>query len=228
MLRKRRIGRRLSQSRINGLNFLLAITALLLSLPSVANQLIQFERERRAFEDTVVLYYSPPTSSYIDTNWVIKEAMGEGRCQNSNISGRTDAYRCFANNAVLDPCFYTYDISHIKGPMFYCPKHFLQSTEDKLVFTPKEDIELHKMSEESSSNEKMPPWLITLDDGVECWLTSGAVGIAYGDKGNVYFCSGERYHSVTDGDIDDNKYFFECRLKNETVFKKCYAKQVVF
>lgn len=84
--------KKLTQKKINIINLLIAIIALILSLPSAINQIQQFKDQFRV-KKTKIIYYSPPDIS-------IKNAK-KGFCNDSLVSNRMDAAGCILENVIL-------------------------------------------------------------------------------------------------------------------------------
>lgn len=218
MIKKR--PRFLNQHRINVFNFLIALVALLVGIPAALNQLVQFEQNRSNSIKTVVSYYSPP-----DIN-TASATPGE-RCISSAVSQRQDAYRCFSRHLVLDPCFFVDKYQGMVNEYLYCSASWYPTSKDVALVVPETGMTFNWVTQNKIKQDgNNDAWLIVLEDGTECRLISGAVGIAYGDKGNIYACVGKKYSSVTTGKMQGAKYFYDCKLSSDTFFKSCFAKQI--
>jgi hypothetical protein len=210
------------QAWINLGNFLVALIALVLSFPTAVNQYQQFQRERAELPITRVVNYSP---SHTDP----EKAQSGDSCWGSIVSDRVDAYRCTTKNVLLDPCFIVEYLPFQPGTYFYCPDKLDISSKDKILSVSELNIERrHIESAEVDKEAKELPWLIVFHDGVSCRLASGAVGTAYGSKGNIYLCEDQKYMSVTEGYIKDERYYFDCKFKGKNIYENCVAKLVVY
>lgn len=220
-----KIKRFLSQHNVNVLNFLIALIALLLSLPSFINQIHDLVKDREDSITTTVMNYAPPS---VD----VSNATKASSCIGSAVSVRGDAYRCFEKNGVFDPCFWEDKYIGQAKDFFYCPTDWTVTKGDRLISVDSSSVERRyfdtKSVESRANDANKLPWLIYLETGQRCRLVSGALGIAYGDKGNLYTCEGNEYSSVTDGTTKGDKYYFQCKKSRDTVFKDCLAATVVF
>jgi hypothetical protein len=207
------------------LNFFIAIIALIFSLPSFINQINELVKEREDRITTTVMNYAPPS---VD----VSHATSATNCLGSIVSARGDAYRCFAGNGVFDPCFWEDKYINQAKDYFYCPADWTITKADKLISVSSSSVERRYFDAESvksrADDTNKLPWLIYLETGQRCRLASGALGIAYGDKGNLYTCEGDEYSSVTDGSVKGDKYYFQCKKSKNTVFKDCLAVTVIF
>jgi hypothetical protein len=215
----------LSQHSVNIVNLLIAIVALVIGGLGGFFQLNSYLNNKHDRDNTQVVYYSPPQLKTVN-------AKGGSSCIGALTSIRGDAYRCFAGQNVLDPCFW--EDLYIGGDKsyFYCPANWQRNSRDTFLAINNSNVERRyfdvnseKMRSDSRNNF---PWLVELSGGVSCRLISGAVGIAYGDKGNIYTCSGHTYDSVTTGQVIGSKYYFECKDHSDTIFHQCFADRVVF
>lgn len=211
----------LTQNRFNYLNLSIAVVALLISIPSVVNQIRQYFYDNERNSKTMVVYYSTPRQS----TSVYSKA---DKCWGSLLSVRFDSYRCISSNSILDPCFWVEEYGASEKSYFSCPKSEMMSGDNSYIYVDESQVERSHIQDSRTINLSSDlPWLIYIDD-TRCWLSSGAVGIAYGDKGNIYSCESDKYLSVTTGEVKENKHYFECRYRNENVFKECFAKKVVY
>ena len=108
------------------------------------------------------VYFFRPTLK-IDNN----DVLDGSSCQDSLSSNRADAYRCFVDNAIFDPCFLQDGIDYLD-----CPRAPTQH----LILTTKTTLS-------KTDNEKaMPdeyPWYIILKNGIECnFFTGASFGLA--------------------------------------------------
>lgn len=215
------MNKKFSQKSFNYLNLSVAVLALLISLPATVNQIRQFFDEAERNAKTTVVYYSASTSDRI------LYPKGD-RCWGSLLSIRFDAYRCTIGNSLLDPCFWVEEYNDPDKAFFSCPDSDSKSDNDLILFVNEEQMDRRYLQDSRTIDlSKDLPWLIYIGN-TTCRLSSGAVGTAYGDKGNIYSCKSDEYTSVTSGEVKNEKHYFECKLKGTHVFKKCLAKQVVY
>ena len=212
----------LSQHNINLLNFFVALFALLLALPSAINQVNELVKNSHQLASTESVHYSPTPLYFGD----FKDA---SNCVSSLVSQRSDAVRCFVGKDVLDPCFAIPDSAEDLKKYnlvsdFSCPKSLTSTSTNISLVIANDAIDRSK----STATVPNKPWLITLGDSTECRLVSGAVGLAYGTEGNYYQCNGKTYDAVTGGKFSGEKYFAECKLQYQPVFKPCYVRQIVY
>lgn len=211
-----------TQHKINFLNFIIAILALLISIPAAINQINQYFQDQERNTKTKVVYFSPPD---ID----IKKANTADKCWGSSASSRTDAYRCMGKNMLQDPCFWVEKYVTTSVSYFYCPSSWRIMKTDNIFAVDEKNVDRPdwNIEKEKETLNKLP-WLMVLEGDVVCRLHTGAVDIAYGNKGNIYGCDSTKYSSVTSGILEEGRQFFECKLANEALFKKCFAKLAVF
>lgn len=212
----------LTQKRINIINLSIAGFAILIALPSMVNQIRQLFGDIGKEPSTTVSYYSPP-----DLNG-LSASVGD-KCWGSLVSGRSDAYRCMKGNSILDPCFWVEKYNTLNKSYFYCPN--LEQRDDKDIYLELSDGNVDRSYVQNGSSIDLSrdlPWLVYLLDNTSCRLVSGAVGAAFGNKGNIYSCKSQKYSSMTNDYVEGNKHIFACRLSNENVFKRCSAKMVVY
>jgi hypothetical protein len=133
-----------------------------------------------------------PTTSHLFTPYNLGEiATGvkvsksdNGYCWEGSIADtRSDAWRCFLGNLILDPCF-----SNETGT-----SDFVICAEDpwsdviKLTLT--KNLPQSLANEETSDPTTSAPWAIELADGKQCVLLTGATGVIAGLRIN-YGCTG--------------------------------------
>lgn len=84
-------------------------------------------------------------------------------CQGSNVSDRADAFRCFVDHVVWDPCLRNPDLS---------TEYLCQIGEDKiLIRNARSDS---SRSPYAKSPDESSPYFVTLGDGTTCRRSSGA------------------------------------------------------
>jgi hypothetical protein len=213
----------MTQKNINILNFTIAAVALLLSLPSVINQYNQLVKEKNEPGNTETVYFSPDDYSVGST----KQASS---CNPSLLSQRLDAARCFGEDSkVYDPCFQDQSLE-LKYSQYFkqfnCPKSWNTTTENTTLLVANDKYTKPSISTKEQVTPQ--PWLLVLKDGTECRATSGATGPAYDNKGNNYGCNNKLYAAVTGGKITNGKYYAECKLQQESIFKACYVAKIVY
>lgn len=220
-MRYRLMYKKLTQKRINYLNLSIAILALIFSLPSVVNQVRQFHYDSERNLVTEVVYFAPKSLD-------ISQYLVGDECWGSNVSIRTDAYRCVMKNQIHDPCFYSEIFVGSESLYFACPESELQSTNDLYITIQQEDFRRNdfKTSRPIDLSSDLP-WLMYID-GVACRSSSGMLSMAYGGKGSMYSCDSDSFISVTSGEVDNKKFYFECKRKNESIFERCFSDRVVY
>lgn len=221
---------KISQNRINLLNFSIAAVAILIAVPGSINQINQFFKDRSEGQTTKTVIYAPPHI----TQSVAADPTGS--CWASLTSDRADAYRCMSRNLIYDPCFTTNSVGASQAYTLYCPYQLTVSNQDKIMSVSVTGLDrsinqkrVSSPSLKATQNISTWPWLIYLSDGSFCRLESGAVDIAYGSQGDVYACKTKAYASVTGvPNIVNNKYYFECKKSSSTYFEACAASSVVY
>lgn len=226
---KQRKNTGLSQSTFNGLNFGVAMVALLISIPSAIYQVSQLRKDAVRDRRTEVVYYSPPA------NLKLEDAIGnDTSCWESIASLRRDAYRCSTGNLLQDPCFEFQQYKDWESLYAYCPSAVEPQNDDVFLKTdrpaPLTSTALpEEVQKSAKKSEVQLPWLFKLGENVKCRLNTGAVDRAYDDEGQLFGCSGDTY-SVVSGAIStvNDQYFVRCKKSSSTTFELCYINTIVY
>ena len=98
----------------------------------------------------------------------------------SNVTLRSDAYRCTAGNTIFDPCFF------VNQTQVLCPTDGPWADSGLLLNL---SGPLPSSAGGSDQGTKAPPWAIQLADGTRCLAVSGATNEIAGQRLG-YFCKG--------------------------------------
>lgn len=84
-------------------------------------------------------------------------------CETSNVSNRADAFRCFLDSGVYDPCLRNPDVS---------TEYLCTTGEDKVLIRNVRSDD--SPSSSTTSPDESTPYFVTLTDGTACRMSSGA------------------------------------------------------
>jgi hypothetical protein len=102
-----------------------------------------------------------------------------GYCwENSNVTARRDAWRCFVGNYIHDPCF----SSTFAFGVVVCPTPWRDTGVEIHLSKP-----LPTPSSRAAPSLALQPWAIETAAGADCVLSSGASAVIRGRRLN-YFC----------------------------------------
>lgn len=102
-----------------------------------------------------------------------------GYCwENSNVTRRRDAWRCFVGNDILDPCF----SSALAFGVVVCPRPWSDTGVEIELSKP-----LPQPTSQAAPSLALPPWAIQTAARADCLLSSGASSVIHGHRLN-YFC----------------------------------------
>ncbi len=102
-----------------------------------------------------------------------------GYCwENSNVTARRDAWRCFVGNFIYDPCF----SSTFAYGVVVCPTPWTDTGIEIRLTKP-----LPKAFSHAAPSLKLIPWALQTASGADCILSSGASNIVHGQRLN-YSC----------------------------------------
>lgn len=149
-----------------------------------AASLVASASARRDPPPTQLIVYAPFTSNGALAHGVKMTAQASGHCwTGSETDPRSDAWRCFRGNEILDPCFS--DANHAKWVA--CPVGAAFGT-DVLRLKLTEPLPL-AMANRTAEPTKDDPTDIRLTSGVSCAFAGGATGTVGGMRFN-YDCPG--------------------------------------
>jgi len=142
----------------------------------------------------------------------------DSSCIYSIIANRTDAFRCFVDSTVRDPCFINPII--VDENIVYC----MNDPESKGGIFRIEEIEVSIKDFIEEPNSR--PWFVVLEGGSRCVFVTGATYTAANKRYN-YSCSDEKglYGSI-DKSLEGYLWSIGCSNGKDTHLEQCRIKEV--
>lgn len=154
---------------------------------------------------TVIVHIRPiDATGHLLPGYRITRRFPKGSCQYGS-EAISQGYRCFAGNAVLDPCWVTADRVHVD-----C----LRDGWTHKVWRVHVTMGFDNSGFGYGYSRANDPWGLKRADGLRCVWVQGASGVVHGNRIN-YMC-GHSEHHVLVGEVDRDHQAWTIRRAHDT------------